>query len=215
MLGDIIAKWVVTKFKTNDFYTFIIKEVCVNLEDWEDKNKTTARCYFKEDKNKKEIILEKRGLYDKKIAKIKMKEREITRIFKEINKKEDGTWVCACCGKTIYNKEDCTIDHIKPKSKFKKDLEGNLLKEEWFICWNEKNLQILCYKCNQRKRSMSTRKSKELTGKSNKIRKKARKSKGKIKNKIRFGIKGTDKDAIEIARRDSNCIDINCFFRKK
>ena len=52
MLGDTITKWVVTKLKTNEFYSFIIKEVCVCLKDWEDTTKDTTRGYFKDDKKR-------------------------------------------------------------------------------------------------------------------------------------------------------------------
>lgn len=212
MFENGIEKWVVTKSRGENFY-FIIKEVCVNKEDYLDESKFNARCYFKDDDDKKVVILEKKGLYDKDVANIKKKERQITKEFKDKNRKDDGTWVCSCCGKTIFNKEDCTIDHIKPKSSFR-NIYGEIEKEDWYLCWSKSNLQILCFKCNQRKRSMSIKKNKDLTRKSNKIRKKARKSRGKLKHKVRFGIKCKDDNAYELARRDSNYIDVKSFFYK-
>lgn len=211
MNGDMIMKWVVTKSKKSNHY--IIKEVYVNLEDFNDKSKFVARCFYKDDL-KKELILEKKGLYSKNIAKIRMKERKITRDFKEKNKDMNGNWTCSCCWKTIFEKEDCTIDHKRPKSSFKK-VDGLMTKEDWYICWNENNLQILCHKCNQRKRSISIKKNKQLTSKSNKLRKRIRKQKGRLKNKVRFGIKSKDENAFELARRDSNYIDVKCFFYKE
>ena len=212
MPEDMISKWVITRDRRTDIAKYWAKEVYVNKNDFLDKTKFNARCYFI-DNPEVEYIFEKYGLYTKEKAFRKCREREITANFKIKNKLENDSWKCGCCGKVIYEESDCTIDHIRPKSSFKLKYEDMSI-DNWKRCWDENNLQILCHKCNQRKRSLSIKRNREINKKSNKLQKRIRKQTGKVKNKIRFGIKGTDEDAYEIARRDSNQIDVKTFFRK-
>lgn len=48
-------------------------------------------------------------------------------------------WICAGCGKTIYQSRHAHVDHIKPKSKYP------------HLRYLISNLQILCSRCNMHK----------------------------------------------------------------
>ncbi|MGL5767609.1 MAG: HNH endonuclease [Sarcina sp.] len=80
--------------------------------------------------------------------KLKGKESEIKKKFRNSKKDKKGKCKCAWCGREGKN---LTIDHITSLNSFGGRGIIRRDKEKWKIAWDTKNLQMLCEECNQRK----------------------------------------------------------------
>lgn len=214
-----IEKWVISKDNCSTYLNFIPKKVIVRKDEYEDDERVNIECIYinnyKKSKNHERLI-RKDWLYDYEEAKIKCKEYKIKIEFKEKMKNKDGNWQCSYCKKIIEEENECTIDHIKPKAYFKNKLTGEYYSEEsWKECWDESNLDITCKICNNSKGNLPEFKNNEINEKANKRKRIIRKLNGARMNKPAYNISSKDEDALAIARRDSNYIDVDTFFKKK
>lgn len=213
-----IKKWIISKDRCSAYLKFSPKLVYVYIDDYNDETKTSIK-YFQIGRYIKAPIyskyIKKDWLYEYEEAKIKCKEFQIKVDFKNKNRDSDGYWRCSCCKKTILDIEDCTIDHIKPKSYFK-DKKGEYFDEDaWKRCWSEDNLSITCVSCNRTKANLPPDVNDELNEKAYKQKKRLNKMHSKNKNKPAYGLSSKEDDLVLLAKRDSNYIDVDLFFKKK
>ncbi len=146
------------------------------------------------------IMVKRKQLYSNlTIAKIKKEQYNI----KEKIKKE-REWKCHWCGKNILIKNDCTIDHVIPKSKFK----------NWRKAWKEKNLVISCKHCNQNKSDIMPKLNANIQYKAELIKYKTHKLNSN-RRKIGCLISSKYDNVEEIAKRDSPYYNLNIFFEGK
>ena len=113
--------------------------------------------------------------------------------------KKTKSWTCRYCGTKMYNRDDVTVDHIKPLSKGGKTVATNLL--------------ICCKTCNKSKSSKHKNHYKALLDKSG--RRKLNKP-SLFHTKIRYVANNKHKkDKIHIAMLDSRIISLNSIRNKE
>lgn len=113
--------------------------------------------------------------------------------------KKTKSWTCRYCGTKLYNRDDVTVDHIKPLSKGGKTVASNLL--------------ICCKTCNKSKSSKHKNHYKTLLDKSG--RKKLNKP-SLFHTKIRYvACNKHKKDKIHVAMLDSRVISLNSIRNKE
>ena len=211
MKNSTIKKWVIGKKSKRENLKFIAKLVHANLEDYE-SDKVMVRCCY--DGSDEEVLIKKEWLYEYEEAVIRSKEFTVKVNFKNKKRLPDGTWQCSCCKRIIKDEDEVTIDHIKPRAYFR-DKEGKYYSQEhWEQCWSESNLDITCSACNLSKGNLPYHRSSDIHKKANQHKKYLRFAKGRLKNKPGYHVSMKDEDALAIARRDSNYIDVDAFFRK-
>lgn len=212
MKKETIEKWVIGKKSSSGSPKFAPKLVYADLEDY-NSNKTMVKCCYAF--TNRECEIRKEWLYDYEEAVTRCKEFEIKVNFKNKKRNKDGTWRCSCCKKIITDEQEATVDHIKPKAYFKDKETGKYYSEEhWEKCWSEDNLDITCTNCNMSKGNLPKHRHNNINKKANKHKKYLRYTRGKLKNKPAYKVSSKDEDAFAIARRDSNYIDVDAFFKK-
>lgn len=113
--------------------------------------------------------------------------------------KKTKSWTCRYCGTKIYDRDDITVDHIKPISKGGKTEPSNLI--------------ICCKTCNKSKSSKHKNHYKKLLDKSG--RRKLNKP-GIFNTKIRYVANNKHKkDKIHVAMLDSRIISLNSIRNKE
>lgn len=169
----------------------------VYLVEAEETDYDMMKCKF----NKKEIFVKKTNCYDTESkANEVLKEIEFISNFKSIKRnKKHKVWRCDYCGKILKNKNEVTVDHIKPKSK------GGLTELS--------NLCISCEMCNKSKSSKHKTHYLKLMERNDRLK---MKNPNKFNGKVRgLAHKRHHKDAESIARMDSNMISPRYLTTKK
>lgn len=114
--------------------------------------------------------------------------------------KKNSKWVCHWCGKKIKHKNDCTVDHVYPKSFFK----------DWKKAWRKENLVISCKRCNKIKGIINPVRNLNIEYRSCLLNKRVNKNKNKILKRVSY----KKDNALEIAKRDSRYYNLEAFFTK-
>lgn len=129
-------------------------------------------------------------------------------------------WTCSCCGYQTKSEKQITLDHITAQTKFRNE-DGTMSEENWTKCWSDENLQLLCLGCNRAKADLSVEEYEDIVSnnKGKNHSKKIKKQKHHKRNrKVSHGLSVTYTDVddiMEIAKKDSNVIDVNLFFGRK
>ena len=140
----------------------------------------------------------------KEVEVVKIKDKRV--IYKdefgntrEVSASKTKSWTCRYCGTKIYDRDDITVDHIKPISKGGKTEPSNLI--------------ICCKTCNKSKSSKHKNHYKKLLDKSG--RRKLNKP-GIFNTKIRYVANNKHKkDKIHVAMLDSRIISLNSIRNKE
>lgn len=112
---------------------------------------------------------------------------------------------CFWCGKTLVDKEDCTIDHVRPQSGFL----------ERYKAWKTSNMVISCKQCNQTKSNILPNKNIDITYKSEIIKQKTIKKIHSKHQKISDFLSSKEDNVMELAKRDSPYYNVKMFFSGK
>lgn len=172
---------------------FCVKEVeVVEIED--------RRVKYKDDFGNIKEISASNTRTSKSEATIRLKEIIYIGQYKtRMMNKKTKSWTCRYCGTKLYDRNDVTVDHIKPLSKGGKTVASNLL--------------ICCKTCNKSKSSKHKNHYKVLLDKSG--RKKLTRP-GLFNTKIRYVANNKHKkDKIHVAMLDSRIISLNSIRNKE
>lgn len=81
-------------------------------------------------------------------VKLKKKEIELKRKYKQSKMNEYGKMICCCCNK---EDKDITVDHIKSLCSFGGEKEIRKDYQIWRQAWSFDNFQLMCKECNNKK----------------------------------------------------------------
>lgn len=172
---------------------FVVKEVRII-------DKIDGIYICKDDEGKISKLTKRNWYHTREKAEEKLNEIIFVGKYKtKMMNKKTKSWTCRYCGTKMYNRDDVTVDHIKPVSKGGKTTDSNLL--------------ICCKTCNKSKSSKHKNHYKNLLDGSGKRK---LKSPSKFNRKVRYLAHNKHEgNMLHIAKLDSRIISIDSVTKKE